>query len=632
MARLAARTQLTGVAHALPRFQMTAHSIGSTRRRAQLGEKLLDSIVANSYTTSPSSFASPYDRINAPAMPDDDIGSSQLRKHAREDDLEDNLPLRGHRKILQLRADVAQEAAIADLESSAADGCNSKSQEKEKEKVVCPGQPSQTQHSETFFVHKPLQLGIPSIRLIELLPSEEDDDIRCIVRHVTLEVPPSYDPLLDAPIAAHYTCLSYVWGPTDQKHQIIVNGKPFLVRMNLWKFLRTVSLLRATEKYNNKRWHRSLWIDAICIDQENSAEKNHQVQQMGRIYSSAAEVIAWLGDDNTLARLMKAETPESITPKEYGIARLPGKATMVRQPEYYEALCNNAYWKRAWIVQEILHARHLFFLAQGVMMHVDEFKKMLLRVPDLNAKEPWDLLDYAAENSFDMVVSANLITNVELFWHKDCINIRDRIYSFMRSVLGINKRGLCFQSVCSVRWAIQLEQNLLEVDACVPLIAMRGSEMLKNTTICHRCGEDISMVRHKASVSVPSTTRYVCLHCNHFGEKLRRPGVHKNSHVGHLCITRGAIAEENRDDWHLFWAPLEGSEWQKLQGYKYVLASKNGNLRKLILSLGLLCELESLISRHHNEVSIRFSNERICQYPAGTSNWEVVDCKKETPL
>jgi hypothetical protein len=409
--------------------------------------------------------------------------------------------------------------------------------------------------------------------------------------------------------------------------------------------------MRTTDKYNVKWWHGSLWIDAICIDQENSSEKNHQVQQMGRIYSSAAETIAWLDDGKTLARLMKARTPESILLKAFGIARLAAKATMVRQPEYYEALCNNAYWKRAWTVQEILHARHLFFLAQGVMMHVDEFKKMLLRVPKRNASELMNLLDVTG-NSSDVIVSGNRITNIELFRRKGCINTRDRVYSLLsvscdgsqlhvnydcslidliRSELGINKRGTCFQSVLLVIQAIQLEQNIVDLDVCVPLIAMRDSEMLKNTTTCHRCGEDISVVRHKVSVSAPSKLRYVCLHRNHYGKLLRRSGVHKGSHLGHLCVTRGAIAEENCYDWHLFWAPLERGEWQKLHGYKYILPSKNGNLRKLILSLGLLYELELLMSRYHNEVSISFSNERICQYPAGTSNWEVVVCKEEPP-
>ena len=45
---------------------------------------------------------------------------------------------------------------------------------------------------------------------------------------------------------------------------------------------------------NTESW---LWIDAISIDQMNSQEKSEQVPRMGRIYSLARRVIAWLGSN-----------------------------------------------------------------------------------------------------------------------------------------------------------------------------------------------------------------------------------------------------------------------------------------------------------------------------------------------
>jgi hypothetical protein len=642
--------RLTGVAHALPRFQLTAHSIHSPKRSKQPGRKSSTAVIAALFTISPSSCASSQDRIKAPAMSNDNVGSSQHCEHAYEDDLEDDLRVHQPRKHFNLHAESPQDTPTKELECPVTDDHSLGPQE---ELIAeCVHRPNHTKHSEKPFIHEPLELDTPSMRLIELLPLDENGDISCNMRHIILRVPSSHGRLLYAPTTEPYMCLSYAWGPPDQTRWIKVNGKPFQVRTNLWKFLHTASRLRATEKHSHRVWHTSLWVDAICIDQDNSTEKNHQVQQMGRIYSNAAEVIAWLGDDDTLATLLKAEQSETIYPKALGIIKSPGKPKLTRQPEYYEALCNNAYWKRAWVVQEILHARRLFFLAKEVMMHEEDFKKILLRVPKGNVTELLNLLDYAAESSSDVGVPANLITNVELFCRKDCMNRRDRVYSLLsvscdglqlpvdydcslvdlvRSVLAINKRGVCFQSVILILQAIQLEQNLLDVDACVPLIAMRGSEMPRYPATCHRCGEDISTIRHKVSMSALSRSHYVCLHCNHFGTP-RPSGVHEISHSGHLCVIQDTVAEDNCDSWHLFWAPLEGSEWQKLQGFKYVLKSKSGDLRKLILSLGLLCELESLVSRHHNEVSIRFSNERVSQYPAGTSNWEVVDFKKESPV
>jgi hypothetical protein len=42
---------------------------------------------------------------------------------------------------------------------------------------------------------------------------------------------------------------------------------------------------------------RILWVDAVCIDQQNDDEKAHQVASMASIYARANRVIVWLGDD-----------------------------------------------------------------------------------------------------------------------------------------------------------------------------------------------------------------------------------------------------------------------------------------------------------------------------------------------
>ena len=66
-----------------------------------------------------------------------------------------------------------------------------------------------------------------------------------------------------------YFALSYTWGNGPAIHEISINGALFLVRKNLWDFL-----VVAQMKYPNIPF----WIDQICIDQENSDEKNHQVR------------------------------------------------------------------------------------------------------------------------------------------------------------------------------------------------------------------------------------------------------------------------------------------------------------------------------------------------------------------
>ncbi|OCK76902.1 HET-domain-containing protein, partial [Lepidopterella palustris CBS 459.81] len=43
-------------------------------------------------------------------------------------------------------------------------------------------------------------------------------------------------------------------------------------------------------------FERMIWVDAICIDQDNFEEKSHQIQLMAKIYSKAIRALAWLGE------------------------------------------------------------------------------------------------------------------------------------------------------------------------------------------------------------------------------------------------------------------------------------------------------------------------------------------------
>lgn len=132
---------------------------------------------------------------------------------------------------------------------------------------------SASNHQPRTFIHSPLDLSQRSIRLLRIRSSRSSQGhIRCIKWHTTVE--------------RDYTCLSYVWGPSDEGYPVLLNEKLHLVRKNLFTFLQ-----HAEEK--NFGW---LWIDALCIDQANDAERTHQVQRMGALFAQADRVISWLGD------------------------------------------------------------------------------------------------------------------------------------------------------------------------------------------------------------------------------------------------------------------------------------------------------------------------------------------------
>jgi hypothetical protein len=118
---------------------------------------------------------------------------------------------------------------------------------------------------------------------------------------------------------------------------ILLDGNPFSVRENLFNFL---------AQYRTNGDKSYVWIDAICIDQSSIRKRNHQVALMGKVYSKANMVIAWLGADLDEA---------------YTIAALNRSDEMLDK-QIGHALClisGNNYWGRLWIVQEFVLCENL---------------------------------------------------------------------------------------------------------------------------------------------------------------------------------------------------------------------------------------------------------------------------------
>jgi hypothetical protein len=69
--------------------------------------------------------------------------------------------------------------------------------------------------------------------------------------------------------------VSYVWGDSEDLRRIIVDGHWFYV---------TLSLFQALQHFRSETEERTLWADAICIQQTNPPEKGRQVQLMGNYF------------------------------------------------------------------------------------------------------------------------------------------------------------------------------------------------------------------------------------------------------------------------------------------------------------------------------------------------------------
>lgn len=146
-----------------------------------------------------------------------------------------------------------------------------------------------------------------------------------------------------------------MWGSATETIDILINGMPFPVTLNL------LSLL---EELKAQAHEGFLWIDAISIDQNSIAERNHQVALMDRIYSRADHVIVWLG----------LPTDSMITAYPILVdSNLSDHSLMLRNTlKGILDICENPYWNRAWIVQE-------FILALSVQICFGPHRVPLLR-------------------------------------------------------------------------------------------------------------------------------------------------------------------------------------------------------------------------------------------------------------
>ena len=184
----------------------------------------------------------------------------------------------------------------------------------------------------------PLDLEEQSIRLVELLPSDKQD-IKCRLR--------SYSSGPDRP---PYIALSYMWDHKSPKDPVEINGARVDVGHSLWTFL--------TEMQRRGNCSVLYWIDAICINQANIKERNHQVQMMKDIYTNADSVSIWLGEADEDGFSDLAMDYIASLELEYGDQRrLP--VCDLKTGRALRKFCFNPYWSRMWIIQEVAVAKEV---------------------------------------------------------------------------------------------------------------------------------------------------------------------------------------------------------------------------------------------------------------------------------
>jgi hypothetical protein len=210
----------------------------------------------------------------------------------------------------------------------------------------------------TTYEYKCMRSEMVEIRLLTICPGIWSDEIHISLNH-------EYN--LTGSGWGAYEALSYAWGSSEDMQPVLVEQSP--VGKNVIQV--TQNLAAALRHLRLEDKPRVMWIDAICINQDDNAERSQQVALMGKIYSSASRGVVWLGpeedDSNHAMEFLgniggKVEVDwhtATIIPSELGRDE-PRHADLSRPVAFSRrdkhsvyGLFGRSWFKRLWVRQEI---------------------------------------------------------------------------------------------------------------------------------------------------------------------------------------------------------------------------------------------------------------------------------------
>lgn len=230
------------------------------------------------------------------------------------------------------------------------------------------GLPPRTSHDELW------------IRVVDLLPGRDSGPIRCNIRVIRSTA--DTDRCL-------YEALSYCWGDNTTKETITCSGKYLLITSNLKAALYNLRVHDQT---------RTLWIDAICIDQGNVDERSDQVRNMHFIFGRAYRVVIWLGeagDDSSrafifIAKLVEEDHYHTKLRARYLTGRI--HAVLLKRLKLYLVptelqqdtgalylLLRRPWFQRMWVIQEVVIAKMAIVMCGSDQLPWNQFLLGLLR-------------------------------------------------------------------------------------------------------------------------------------------------------------------------------------------------------------------------------------------------------------
>lgn len=174
--------------------------------------------------------------------------------------------------------------------------------------------------------YAPLDPARRQIRILELAPADYDNDLSIVlhVKSLHQELP-------------EYYALSYAWGSSLSSQIAVVSGKGMTVGLNLDCALRHIRCTITKPIL--------IWVDALCINQQDLEERSSQVLLMKDIYSSAVRVLIYLGPE------LPGDAAATACFREGKIPHLEEEYFSLLG--YIESICQRPWFGRVWVAQEL---------------------------------------------------------------------------------------------------------------------------------------------------------------------------------------------------------------------------------------------------------------------------------------
>ncbi|KAE8443871.1 hypothetical protein EG329_001280 [Mollisiaceae sp. DMI_Dod_QoI] len=285
------------------------------------------------------------------------------------------------------------------------------------------------------YKYEPLGLDGSSTRLLRLLRGDFKNDIQCDL----------FEGRIRDEESMPYKALSYTWGTTEKNSEITVNGSIMPITLNLYEALQH---LRTTGN------DEILWVDAICIDQNNDLERSHQVRQMSSIYKGAEEVVVWLGggtkETDIFMDCMKQLHESAV--QQGGDWRLSAQLWLYHQAEIQSTfgqattdptaswreglglILSRPWFRRIWVLQEIANARVATILCGSKSVSSRTFAQapsLIGLKPSSHCQALLDIMPGLSRKESWWAQQRDLQTLLIKFCESDATDKRDIIYALL---------------------------------------------------------------------------------------------------------------------------------------------------------------------------------------------------------